>query len=151
MLREPFTIFSTRVRSTLRALDFWLSVLLKFESSRRFQTVVNLNRCSRPVVSVAAGPLTQVPCATLTAILDRPPMIWQPAFFKHSVPSAHDVPPPLAPTKLGHGDVSLAPLRALRQSFDAVASTRTRGFTIFNMSAAMITAPRGLDALLVSA
>ena len=30
--------------------------------------------------------------------------------------SAHGVPPPLAPTRLGYGDVSLAPLRALRQS-----------------------------------
>ena len=30
--------------------------------------------------------------------------------------SAHDVPPPLAPTRLGYGEVSLAPPRALRQS-----------------------------------
>ena len=30
--------------------------------------------------------------------------------------SAHGVPLPLAPTRLGNGDVSLAPLRALRQS-----------------------------------
>ena len=36
-------------------------------------------------------------------------------------------------------------------AFDAVASTRTRGFTTFDMSAAMATAPRALDALLVNA
>ena len=26
MLREPFTIFRTQIRSTLRTLEFWLSV-----------------------------------------------------------------------------------------------------------------------------
>ena len=37
-------------------------------------------------------------------------------------------------------------LRLEAIAFDAVASTRTRGFTTFDMSAAMATAPRALDA-----
>ena len=45
-------IFRTRLRSTLRTLEFWMSVLTTF---------VNLNRCSRKQ-------MTRVPCATLTAL-----------------------------------------------------------------------------------
>ena len=61
--------------------------------------------------------------------------------------SALGAPPPLAPTRPGHGGVSLVPLRALRQS----SSTLWRPLATFVMSAAVATVPRALDALLVNA
>ena len=104
--------------------------------------LVNLSRCSRPVVSVASGPLTQVPSVTLNAKLERPPVMRQLALFKHSCIfplakwfvsmsagfrlralsrwSADGVPLPLAPTRLGYGDVSLASLCVLSRSLSTL-------------------------------
>ena len=80
VLREPFTIFSTRVRQTL---DFWLSVRLKVN----LHDVLNLSSISVDVFDLFQWPqsrLTQDSGAILSAILERPPVIWHPAPLKHS-------------------------------------------------------------------
>ena len=84
VLRASPRLSGFKLVSTRCTLEFWLSVRHDVNHSRRTQPVVNLNRCSRPVVSVAAGPLTHVPCATRNAIFDRPPAMRQPALLKHS-------------------------------------------------------------------
>ena len=76
------------------------------------------------------------PSATRNANLERLPVMWQLALFRHwcisfwakcfvrlpTLPrwSAHGVPLPLAPTRFGHGDVSLVPLRVLRRSLSVL-------------------------------
>ena len=89
-------------------------------------------------VTVAAGPLTQVSRAMSNASFERPPTMRHPALLIHSCKpfelsvlfshrrdfqfpllsrwSALVVPPHLAPTRLGYGNVLLIPHRALRQS-----------------------------------
>ena len=167
--------------STWCTLQFWLSVRHDVNHSRRTQPVVslnrssrplvNLNRCTWPVVSVAAGPQTQVPCATLKTNRDHPPAMRQPILFKHSciflcakcfipmsagfsTPRTFTVVSSRRATLLHPQDLGMETSHSHHHeaiAFDAVTSTRTRGFTTFAMSAAMATAPRALDALLVSA
>ena len=84
VLRASPRLSGFKLVSTRCTLEFWLSVRDDLNHSRRTQPVVHHNRSSRPVVSVAAGPLTQVTCATQNANLDRPTAILQPALFKHS-------------------------------------------------------------------
>ena len=134
--------------------------------SRCSRPLVNLNRCSRPVVSVAAGPLTQVSCATRNANLDRPLAMRQPALNKHScislrakcfvlMSAGFSTPGTFTMVSCTHKTwvwrcLTRPTPRLWATAFDALASTHTRGFTTFAMSAAVATAPRALDALLVN-
>ena len=68
--------------------EFWpsgCSSPCSWDHSRRSQPVVNLNRCSQPVVSLARRTAdSNLSFATLNANLERPPAIWQPALLMHS-------------------------------------------------------------------
>ena len=135
--------------------------------------IVNLNRCPQPVVSVAAVPLdssllcdpkrhtrpsSNYAAARSSSIRAVPsePRVSSPRRRIFRLPalsrwSAHGVPSALVPTRLGYGDVSLVPLRVLKRSLSTLWHPRTRGFTTFATSAAIATAPRALDTLLVNA
>ena len=113
-------------------------------------------------------------CATLNANLERPHAMRQLALFRHScislwakcvVPKSawFSHPGTFAMVKSRRSTASCThktwvwrclarPTPRLEAiAFDAVASTRTRGLTTFAMSAAVATAPRALEALLVNA
>ena len=168
VLREPFTIFRTRVRSTLRTSDLQLSSIsidVLDPSSMSISIDVH-DRSGRAADSSLPGDVERklrtpthdaAPCSSHTFVhflFELNVSFPCRRDFQLPLPSrwsALVAQPPLAPTRLGCGDVSLVPLRLEAIAFDAVASTRTRGFTTFAMSAAMATAPRALDALLVNA
>ena len=122
--------------------EFWLSGCsspCSWDHSRRSQPVVYLNRCSQPVVSLPAGPLTQIsPLRPSTPTLNALPLSGNLLFSCiRASPSEPSVSSPnrqgfrtmahsrwstfggsllLAPTRVGYGGVSLVPLRALRLS-----------------------------------
>ena len=50
MLREPITIFRTRVRSTLRTLEFWLYIRLKVNH----HDVLNLSSIHYDVLNLSS-------------------------------------------------------------------------------------------------
>ena len=159
----------------------WILVVCSSQSepSRRTQLVVRPSRRTHlssihhdvlDLFPLPQGRLNQVSCATKNAILDRPPVIWHPARLEHScislwakcfVPMSAGFSTPDTFTMINSRRATASCTlktwvwRCLTPRLEAVAyavaSTRTRGFTTFAMSAAMATAPRALDALLVNA
>ena len=81
VLREPFTIFRTRVRSTLRTSDLQLSSI---SIDVLDPSSISIDVHQSMFMTVAAGPLTQVSRAMSNASFERPPTMRHPALLIHS-------------------------------------------------------------------
>ena len=160
VLREPITISRTRVRSTLRTLEFWLSVRLKvnlhdvLNLSSIPHDVIDLLSISIDVLNLLCDPKRHprpssgdMAACSLQAFVH---LLLSQVFRSHvggiSTPGTFTmVSSRRATASCTHQTwvwrrLTRPTPRLEAIAFDAVASTRTRGFNTFAISAAMATA-----------